>query len=81
MFEYIYNNLSVCPTLACGEEETMDYGIHYDIINSSMTNKNIQYCRYDEAEEELHIFWDVELSQADKDILDQIVLDNLPSGF
>jgi hypothetical protein len=51
-------------------------GIHNDVASSDMSNKNIQYCNWSEASQELKITWDVELSAGDKTKLDDIVSNN-----
>jgi len=75
--EYTYSNIENKPDLLTNDEEdNMLSGIHYDIINSEMINKNIDYCLWNENDENLHIFYNNELSQDDKMILDDIVNNN-----
>jgi len=64
MTKYIYNNIDAEPNL--------EY-IHEQVALSSMVNKNIQYCRWDEDVEQLQVLFDVDLVEADKAILDTIV--------
>ena len=52
--------------------------LHLSVINSSMTNKNIQYCSWSESSTNLDVFWDVELSSGDKTMLDNLV-DSTPN--
>jgi len=74
--EYTYNNIIPIPDLLTyNDNEEMISGIHYDVINSEMTNKNIDYCLW--HEETLYIYYDTELSQEDKTILDSIVENNI----
>lgn len=67
MFKYTYSGTS--------EQPYMD-GIHYDVENSDMDNKNIQYCDWNFTTQDLDIYWDVELSSEDKTKLDTIVSNN-----
>jgi len=50
--------------------------IKTDILESSMTDKNIEWGRWDEDLELLSLMFTDELSPADKIILDQIVEDH-----
>jgi hypothetical protein len=67
VFTYTYDSKAVSPYLD---------GIHHDVENSVMTNKNIQYCNWSEETQDLDIVWDVELLSGDKIILDTIVTNN-----
>jgi transcription initiation factor IIE alpha subunit len=51
---------------------SLDY-IHEQVALSLMEDKNIDYCRWDEDEGDLEIYWTTELSDADYSILTQIV--------
>lgn len=74
---YIYENISELPNLNTeNTEENSISGIHYDIENSEMTNKSINWCEWNEDTEKLTINYNEELSQDDKDILDTIVTNN-----
>ena len=78
---YIYNNIFVCPKLE--EHDSLGEitgGIDYDVKYSSMTNKSIIGSTWHEDLGELLIEFIDALSQSDKDILDKIVQDNIPSG-
>ena len=76
-FEYEYENITSKPNIWTGDEYgELCSGIHYDVLVSTMDNKNIQWCCWNEKDEILHVFWDVELSEADKAKLDTIVEDN-----
>ena len=76
--EYIYLNISNIPNLLTrNDAEEMISGIHYDVINSEMTDKNIHYCLWNEHEARLYIYFNDELSQNDKSILDSIVENNI----
>jgi len=72
---YIYNyeNFSISPNLG---------NIFSDVTGSGslMENKAINYCRWDGDIDRLQIHYFEALSQEDKNILDQIVEDNTPSG-
>ena len=50
--------------------------IHIDVGLSEMTDKNIEYCRWDEDTEILKVYWTDELSSGDKGLLDTIVANN-----
>lgn len=65
--EYLYNNKSTSPNLD---------QIHIDINDSSMTDKSIEWCRWDENIQILKIVFTNELSANDKNILDSIVDNN-----
>ena len=47
--------------------------IHADVAASDMTDKSIQWCRWDEEEADLEVVFQNELSTGDKAILDGIV--------
>ena len=51
-------------------------GIHTDVAASTMTNKNIQGCTWDEDSTSLKVDFDVTLSSSDKTELDTIVTNN-----
>jgi hypothetical protein len=60
---YHYNKVLPC---------NLDY-IHEQVYLSLMLDKAIDYCRWDEDESDLEVYWNSELTIEDKDILDQIV--------
>jgi hypothetical protein len=64
IYEYIKN---ILPDLEKIETE---------VRNSTMINKNIQYSRWDEDLKKLKIEFIIELSDFDKEILDEIILNN-----
>ena len=73
---YTYTNITTAPHLmTCDNGNCID-GIHYDIEQSAMTDKVIEYCRWDEDIETLKVVFTTALSGADKTILDGIVDDN-----
>lgn len=47
--------------------------IHFDVENSTMNNKSIDFCLWNEKEKVLKIFWLNELSYEDKTMLDLII--------
>jgi hypothetical protein len=51
-------------------------GVLYDIQNSEMTDKNIDYLSWEEEESKIYVYFQNELSSNDKTILDQIISDN-----
>jgi len=65
--EYDYENITESPDLDA---------ITLAISVSAMTDKNLDYLRWDESIATLHVAWQDELSAGDKAILDQIVADN-----
>jgi hypothetical protein len=65
--EYMYSDIATAPNLN---------QVHVDIAGSAMTDKNIEYCRWDETEAHVHVCMQSELSGGDKTILDGIVADN-----
>jgi hypothetical protein len=50
--------------------------IHLDVASSALTDKTIEWCRWDESTKCLRIIFTNELTSEDKAILDQIVTDN-----
>ena len=66
--EYQYANGTVSPNLE---------GIHLDVSNSSMVDKGIEWCRWDESTQILRVVFTNELSVDDKSILDTIVSNNI----
>jgi len=68
MAQYDYNGVATAPNLD---------GITDDVAASAMTDKNLEYCRWDQADEHLGVFWTGSLSGGDKTILDGIVAANL----
>lgn len=77
MIEYCYFNIPFYPDLiSFNELEEMISGIHYDVANSEMTNKNIEYCNWIESEEKLCVYFSSSLSTEDKNLLDTIVFNN-----
>jgi hypothetical protein len=74
MVEYKYFNRATSPNLkALDEEGVLISGIHYDIENSTMDNKNVDWCRWDEDTQCVTIYFDEALTTADKDKLDTIM--------
>ena len=65
--EYLYNNKLISPSLD---------QIHIDINDSLMTDKSIEWCRWDEGIQILKIVFTNELSTNNKSILDSIVDNN-----
>jgi hypothetical protein len=51
-------------------------GIHDDVAASAMTDKNIEWCRWDEDIQKLIVVWQDSLSAEDKALLDTIVQNN-----
>jgi hypothetical protein len=51
--------------------------IHEDIGTSGMTDKSISWCRWDEDEALLSVYFDNDLSAEDKEKLDIIVENNV----
>ena len=86
MIEYIYEGVINEPNIETGytEPSTGEYhmtsGIHFDVPLSDMTNKNIQYCMWEQGKALLHVYWDAELTSEDKSKLDVIVANNIPEG-
>ena len=64
---YEYPNKETTPNLS---------NIHVDIGTSAMTDKNIDFCRWDQDTEILQVVWDDALDAGDKTILDAIVVTN-----
>lgn len=64
---YNYNNISTEPTLK---------QIHIDVAASSMTDKTIEYCVWDEDSASLKVTFTNTLSTSDKNELDTIVANN-----
>lgn len=67
MYKHSYTGKTTAPDLD---------QIHTDVAASTMTNKNIQYCSWDEGTTLLDIFYDVEVTGSDKTKLDTIITDN-----
>jgi len=67
MHTYTYTGKSTRPTNL--------YVIHTDVAASTMTNKNIQHCEWEEDTAEIKVTFDVELSGADKTELDGFLAD------
>lgn len=65
--EYIYENKVNSPNLD---------QIHLDVASSDMTDKTIEWCRWDEDIQKLKIIFTNELSVEDKTLLDTIVSNN-----
>jgi hypothetical protein len=75
--EYIYENITISPNLATNDiDGVLISGIHYDVENSSMTDKSLEWCRWDEIDGKLYVVFTNELSSGDKTILDGIIVDN-----
>lgn len=70
MINYIYPNKPIAPDIE---------QLHVDVANSAMTNKQIIGATWKEDFAELVVHWTVDISQADKTILDALVA-ALPSG-
>ena len=78
MYIYKYENIENEPDMAIyGSGDILESGIHYDVENLDMINKSITGCFWDEDDACLCIYFTDELSQSDKNILDQIVNDNI----
>ena len=74
LVEYVYNNKSTCPDMKTHDSgDNLISGIHYDVANSSMTDKSLVWCRWDEDNETITLYFTNTLSQSDKDILDTIM--------
>ena len=50
--------------------------IHLDVASSAMTDKTIEWCRWDELTDILKVVFTTTLIAGDKTILDGIVVDN-----
>lgn len=75
--DYEYEDITEQPNIATVDDEgVLVSGIHYDVANSEMTDKSIEYCTWWQNEEKLLVVFTNELSTEDKAILDQIVADN-----
>lgn len=79
MFKYSYTNILTCPKLGIDDADGILYdGIHFYVEqNEDLNTKNLLYCFWDEFDKELDIFFENELSSLDKEILDQIVQENI----
>lgn len=64
---YVYENIVITPNLD---------KIHSDVSISTMVDKNIQWCRWDEDIATLKIFFDNILSHEDENLLSGIVQNN-----
>ena len=64
---YEYTNKTTMPNLD---------QIHLDVASSEMTDKTIEWCRWDELTEILKVIFTNELIVADKTILDTIATNN-----
>jgi hypothetical protein len=64
---YYYNNIQNHSSLST---------LHSLILNSAMSNKEIDYCRWDAESTRLQIVWKSYLLSSDKSILDNIVSSN-----
>jgi len=72
--EYIYSGITTRPNLATPDESgNLVSGIHYDVAYSEMSDKGIQWCRWEEGEAKLFVCFSNELSSGDKTLLDAIV--------
>jgi hypothetical protein len=67
MVDYEYTNIADWPNLD---------GITSDVAASAMTDKSLEYCRWDEDDEILQVIFTNDLSAGDKSILDTIVANN-----
>jgi len=77
MIEYIYLNKSIEPNLSTTDEEgNIISGIHYDVPNSDMEDKSLDWCRWDEDLAQIIVVFENELSSEDKTKLDTIVDNN-----
>ena len=83
MITYTYTNITNKPNLSTWELQSgsenpiLVSGIHYDTINSEMSDKSLEGCFWDEDFSILKIYFDQTLSEADETILDNIVSENL----
>jgi len=72
--EYTYSNIMNKPDLATlNDSGELISGISYDILNSEMTNKELQWCFWDESSQQLVISFLNTLHFSDKIILNLIV--------
>lgn len=75
--EYTYTNIDTKPDLSSfDDDDNAISGIHYDVENSEMTDKSIEYCVWYEDTEILKVTFTNSLSTSDKSILDTIINDN-----
>ena len=65
---YLYENIVESPNLD---------KLHLDVAISTMTDKNIQWCRWDEDITTLKVVFDNILSHEDENLLAGIVQNNL----
>jgi len=64
---YFYENKINSPNLD---------GIHSDVASSAMTDKAIEWCRWDKATENLKVVFTNSLSAEDKTLLDTVISNN-----
>ncbi len=75
---YDYTNIETSPNLSSADiNGVLASGIHYDVENSAMTDKTLEYCTWHEDTQLLIVVFTGTLSGADKALLDGIVTDNI----
>lgn len=65
--EYLYDNIAEVPNLD---------GIHQGVSASDMSDKSLEWCRWDEMTKKLKVVFTNSLSSEDKLKLDSIVSNN-----
>ena len=77
MTTYTYNDILSVDIATWNEAgDNMLSGIHYDVANSEMSDKDICHCRWDEDGSLLIVCFDNSLSEEDEGLLDEIVSGN-----
>jgi hypothetical protein len=77
MTEYVYKNITESPNISTYNEfHELISGIHYDVQESTMTDKSLVGCDWFQKTAELKVYFENELSAEDKTKLDQIIQDN-----
>ena len=75
--KYTYTGKTTEPTFRTYDVlHVLDGGIHFDVDNSTMTDKTIEYCRWDAESADLNVYFTNALSTDDKTKLDTIVVNN-----
>ena len=75
--EHEYNNITNEPSFTeFNESGELIGGIHYDVEHSEMTNKSLEYCRWDEGTSKAFFKFTTQLDTEDLAIFDDIVSDN-----
>ena len=75
--EYDYYDVYNEPNIGTWTiDGTLISGIIYDVENSEMENKSLEYCTWHEKEGLLKCVFNTALSESDKTILDTIVENN-----